>query len=111
MALKPNGSAMTIREQIIKDDASGLTLQFAVVASEDAPYRLRIFGDALPFGNREILFDRTGAEAGAGTSGSGACSPSWLRPVEVSRPANCSGEGIRTGAGILPAVVSHEPRD
>jgi hypothetical protein len=80
MALKPNGGVCAIREQIIEDLASGLTFQFELKPGSDAPVRLRIFGD-LPFGNREILFDQDGVEAGAGTLLSGACRPSWLKEV------------------------------
>lgn len=81
MAVKPNGSFCAIREQIIEDPVSGLTLQFVHKPGTDAPYRLQIFGD-LPYGNREILFNEDGAEAGAGTALAGACRPSWLREVQ-----------------------------
>lgn len=81
MALKPDGAICEIREQIIEDPVSGLSFQFVYVPESDAPVRLRIVGD-LAFGNREILFDRNGAEAGAGTSLVGSCSPSWLKVVE-----------------------------
>jgi hypothetical protein len=80
MAVKPNGGTCTVREQIIEDPVSGLTFQFVSVPNSDAPVRLRIFGD-LPHGNREILFDKNGDEAGAGTSFSGSCNPSWLREI------------------------------
>lgn len=81
MALKPLGSTCLIREQIIEDPASGLTLQFVHVPESDAPFRLRIHGD-IPHGNREILFDLAGAEAGAGTALAGSCRPSWLKQVK-----------------------------
>lgn len=55
----------------------GLTFQFEVVPDDkDVPYRLRIFGD-LPFGNREILFDRHGIANGGGTLLAGICKPTW----------------------------------
>ena len=57
-ALKPNGRTWTIREQIVRDPVSGLTLQFDVCA--DGSMRLRIFGDTLPHGNREIGFGPDG---------------------------------------------------
>ncbi len=82
MALKPNGGMWVIREQIIEDRASGLTLQFVHMPQSDAPYRLRIHGEGLPFGNREILFDENGVEAGAGTALVNSCRPSWLREVK-----------------------------
>ncbi len=80
MAVKPSGKTLTIREQIIEDPTTGLTFQFKVHPNSDAPYRLCIFGD-LPYGNREILFDADGNEAGAGTATTGTCPTSWLREV------------------------------
>ena len=45
MATKPNGRVCAIREQIIEDMASGLTLQIAFAEDDDeAPFRLRIYG-------------------------------------------------------------------
>ncbi len=80
MALKPYGGVCAIREQIIEDRATGLTFQFVHVPESDAPIRLLIFGD-LSFGNREILFDKNGVEAGSGTLIAGSCRPSWLKEV------------------------------
>ena len=79
MALKPNGAICKIREQIIDDPVSGLTLQFE--ARDDGTTRLLLCGN-LPFGNRDFVFDADGQEAGAGTSTAGACRPSWLREVK-----------------------------
>lgn len=76
MSVKPDGRAWTVREQIVEDPASGLTIQFEVMP--DGEPRLRIFGNALPFGNREIVFDANGIEAGGGTVTAGLCKPSWL---------------------------------
>lgn len=81
MALKPDGDICAIREQIIDDPASGLSLQFVHEPGSDAPFRLYIYGD-LPHGNREILFDRNGAEVGAGTAFAGSCRPSWIKKVK-----------------------------
>ncbi len=78
MALKPNGELVTISEQIIEDLPSGLTLLFEKMPNGLA--KLSIYGD-LPYGNREIIFDNGGAEAGGGTCLRGACRPSWLREV------------------------------
>jgi len=47
MPLKPNGALCRVREQIIEDAPSGLTLR------EDGRLRLVIAGSALPVGNRE----------------------------------------------------------
>lgn len=81
MAMKPNGNTWSIKEQVIEDLPTGLTFQFETMPGSDAPFRLRIFGD-LPFGNREILFNAQGEEAGSGTFLSGHCRPSWLTSVD-----------------------------
>ncbi|HYD56293.1 MAG TPA: hypothetical protein VEB41_05255 [Burkholderiales bacterium] len=78
MALKPNGALCAIREQIVEDPATGLVLQFEC---NDGRPRLVIAGDSLPFGNREILFDAEGREAGAGTLLGEFRRPSWLKGV------------------------------
>jgi hypothetical protein len=78
MPLKPNGALCTIREQIIEDLASGLTLQFECDGERT---RLVIAGRALPFGNREIIFDKHGGEAAAGTLVGEFRRPSWLKEV------------------------------
>ena len=86
MAKKVGGKPCIITEQIISD-ASGLTFQFEVkkgyhggrLVDETV---LRIFGETLPFGNREIVFGPDGLEAAAGTSTRGLCRPSWLEQVD-----------------------------
>lgn len=78
MALKPNGTVCTIREQIVEDLASGLILQFECTNGHT---RLVIAGRELPFGNREIHFDHEGREAGAGTLLGDFRRPSWLKEV------------------------------
>jgi len=79
MPIKPNGALCKVREQIVEDDASGLILQFEC---SNGRTRLVIAGDALPFGNREILFDDEGREAAAGTLLGSFPRPSWLRKVK-----------------------------
>jgi len=79
MPTKPNGALCKVREQIVEDDASGLILQFECANGRT---RLLIAGDALPFGNREIVFDNEGNEAAAGTLLGGFRRPSWLRKVK-----------------------------
>jgi hypothetical protein len=73
MAIKPAAKRWAVKEQIVQDAVSGLTLQFTVSNAPDAPFRLRITGD-LPFGNREILFNADGEEAGSGVALTGSCS-------------------------------------
>jgi len=78
MPLKPNGATCRVREQIIEDAASGLTLQFEC---DDGRLRLVLAGRPLALGNREILFDDQGREAGAGTLVGEFRRPSWLKSV------------------------------
>lgn len=78
MPLKPNGATCRVREQIIEDVASGLTLQFEC---DDGRLRLVLAGKPLALGNREILFDDQGREAGAGTLVGEFRRPSWLKSV------------------------------
>lgn len=78
MPVKPNGAMCAIREQIVEDPASGLILQFDC---RHGKARLVIAGKALPFGNREILFDADGREAAAGTLVGEFRRPSWLKGV------------------------------
>ena len=73
MALKPNGEMCQVREQIIEDLPSGLTLQFE--AREDGGCKLVIFGD-LRFGNRELIFDSEGRLGATGTALRDFCRPS-----------------------------------
>jgi hypothetical protein len=80
MALKPDGKPWTIREQIVEDPATGLAFQFEVMP--DGEHRFRVFGDALPFGNREITFDSDGEEAAAGTY-TGRCRPAWMQQTSI----------------------------
>jgi hypothetical protein len=78
MPLKPKGELCRVREQIIEDSASGLTLQFEC---DDGRLRLVIAGASLKMGNREILFDEQGREAGAGTLVGEFRKPTWLKAI------------------------------
>jgi hypothetical protein len=78
MPIKPNGNKCSIKEQIIEDPASGLTLLFEC---QNGRARLVIAGKSLPYGNREIHFDDQGGEAGAGTLVGNFRRPSWLKQV------------------------------
>jgi hypothetical protein len=80
MALKPDGKTWAIREQIIEDRVTDLTFQFEVMP--DGEMRFRIFGKSLPFGNREIIFDEDGTEAGSGTATAGLCRPAWIQQMD-----------------------------
>ena len=78
MPLKPNGALCRVREQIIEDPASGLILQFEC---DDGRLRLVLAGRSMSVGNREILFDEQGREAGAGTLVGEFRRPNWLKKV------------------------------
>jgi hypothetical protein len=78
MAVKPNAALCAIKEQIVEDRASGLIMQFEF---QEGRTRLVIAGRALPFGNREIIFDDQGKEAAAGTLVGEFRRPSWLKEV------------------------------
>ena len=58
MALKPNGGTCRVREQILEDLPSGLTLRFE--ALKEGGTRLVIASRALASGNRELVFDAKG---------------------------------------------------
>jgi len=66
MSLLPNSKTLNIKEQIIDDLVSGLTLVFRITPSGEA--RLHLLGDNLPLGNRDFQFDRSGELAGTGVS-------------------------------------------
>ncbi len=75
-AVKPNGEEWTIKEQIVRDEVTGLTLQFELRPSGRP--RLIITGDAVPFGNREIGFSHDGVECDGGTHVSECPNPGWV---------------------------------
>jgi len=56
---------VSIKEQIIEDFTTGLRLE--IRRNGNGEPRLRLSGAIIPFGNREIIFDRNGEYAGAGT--------------------------------------------
>ena len=60
MPIKPDAKKWIVLEQLVEDPVTGLAFQFEV--TPDGEPRLRLFGESLPFVNREIHFDRVGAE-------------------------------------------------
>ena len=56
---------IVIQEQVIKDLATGLTIE--IKARQDGESRLCLYGDSLPFSNREFHFDKCGRYVGTGT--------------------------------------------
>lgn len=76
-ALKPGGRDWTVKEQILRDALSGLTLQFEVAA--DGRRILRILGDALPSGNQEITFSAEGAFRSSRVAMRGPSRAGWIK--------------------------------
>jgi len=54
-----------IKEQTVKDELSGLTLQFR--RHDNGGCTISIKGQLIPHGNRDIAFDSSGIESGRGT--------------------------------------------
>ena len=79
MAEKPNGLVGAIKEQIIDDPVSEVTLQFCVDANGYT--KLIVLGD-FPMGNREYLFYPDGSYMGAGTQLAQCPAPNWLTVVK-----------------------------
>ncbi|MBA7578993.1 hypothetical protein ES708_20859 [subsurface metagenome] len=63
--LKPDAKTLHIKEQIIDDLVTGITLIFQATPSGEA--RLHLLGDALPLGNRDFQFDVNGKLVGTGS--------------------------------------------
>lgn len=80
MSVKSDAMSWSVPEQIVDDPPSGLTVQFEV--APDGEYVLRLYGDNLPFGNRQFNFSPDGQLVGRGTSTAGQCRPAWLTRVE-----------------------------
>lgn len=78
-ALKPDGGSWSIAEQVVHDEVTGLTLQFDLRA--DGSPRLRIIGEQLPFGNRDIGFEVGGGQTDAGSATASCPAPSWIQGV------------------------------
>ncbi len=83
MAVKDNANDWTIKEQIVEDLPTGLTFQFEKIEMDPSgPFRLRIFGESLPYGNREIIFSPDGTIEGGGTFMGGLCKPTWQTKID-----------------------------
>jgi hypothetical protein len=63
--LKQNAKTLYIKEQIVNDEVTGLTLIFSVAPNGEG--QLRLLGNHLPFENRDFQFDTKGRLAGTGT--------------------------------------------
>jgi len=69
--LKPDAKTLYIKEQIINDLVTGLTLIFRVAPNEESG--LQLLGDNLLFGNRDFQFDKDGRLVGTGTGVRNCC--------------------------------------
>lgn len=76
MPIKPRAQTCRIREQIVEDLPSGLTLRFE--ALEAGGVSLTIAGKALAGENREILFDGDGHAIQTRARAHALRRPSWL---------------------------------
>ena len=79
MAEKPRGRVGQVKEQIIDDPVTGLTLQICV--DKSGYTKLVILGD-LPMGNREHIFYPDGSLMGSGTYMTQCPTSSWLSLVK-----------------------------
>ncbi len=87
--LKQNGGTLRIKEQLINDPVTGLTLIFRLTPSGEP--RLHLSGENLPFGNRDFQFDKNGELAGTGTGTGGSC---IIEPI-ISDEVVCRHERFR----------------
>ncbi len=76
MASTQKNVMFAVREEIIEDHASGLTLQFE--QDEAGTTRMRIHGDQAS-GDREIHIGAADDVVEAGAVLTSTCCPSWLR--------------------------------
>jgi hypothetical protein len=81
MSLRSDAKQWVIREQVFEDPASGLTFQFEIMP--DGEPRFRVFGEAMPFGNREYFFNGDGVKNGSGTATAGLCRPAWMTEIDA----------------------------
>jgi hypothetical protein len=86
MNIIPSKKLLALREQLIEDAVSGLTIK--IEAAPDGTPRLMIHG-GLACGKREFIFDPTGNFAGT-----------------ALRQLCCSGESLPIGAVMKASVVS-----
>ena len=64
--MKTRAKTLSIKEQVYKD-ASGITFQFLVRENSEFPFKILLFSDDLPFGNRELSIDKEGLIKGGGS--------------------------------------------
>lgn len=58
----------TINDQVVADPLSGLTFEFKTIDMKEGKlFKISIYGDNLPFGNRDLYFNENGVFDGTGT--------------------------------------------
>jgi hypothetical protein len=68
LIIKEGKRELRIREQILLNDASGLTYEFTVIEGDTlCPFRIRIYGEQMLLGNRELTVSPEGIINGGGT--------------------------------------------
>ena len=82
MALKPGAKDCVVKEQIIEDLVTGLTIQIKKYSDESGGCQISIHGECLRFGNRDFIFNKDGEMTGTGTGTGQVCAPSWLQEVK-----------------------------
>ena len=65
MPPKEGETVCHIKEQIIEDPVTGLTIQFEAVPGGE--YRVRLFTPVIPLGTANTLFDKEGTRWARGT--------------------------------------------
>ena len=75
MAVKPNAKDCVIKEQIIEDRVTGLTIQIRKYSEESGGCQISLHGKCLRFGNRNFVFNEDGALNGTGNRNRGAMHP------------------------------------
>ena len=66
--LKENAQTLSIKEQTIYNDISGLTIKFSAAKDSKGFHKIQIFGENLEYGNRDFFFLPNGVCDGAGIS-------------------------------------------
>lgn len=75
ITIKENAKTLKIKEHTIWEDSCGLTIEFIVNENTpECPYRIKLYGDVLKFGNRQLEFGLDGINNGGGTCLQEACS-------------------------------------
>ena len=80
MATKPNAKDCIIKEAIIEDLVTGITLQFE--ARDSGEFALYLYGN-FEFGNRTLNFDKNGEMVGAGTHLRDCPRPTWISEAKA----------------------------